>query len=257
MARFAAVVAALVACRSVAASPRPTRPDRSSSGSPRDRSMHRTSSRWPKRGSGRSASCSNGGPWSEPGAPTTGSQGIGWSGRLPRAEYGPFPFVWGSPNWVNAIRRASPGRHRGQRTGVAELPPGGRGALRARRQLLDQRLPRKVRAGREAAADPVVADLERAQSEQVLRPRANGPACDPKVRSAALALARRDQEPGPAGPDCARRHARLRGLDGLEVPRQPLPSARGEGRLRRRRPAPLCARPRLNSTSKRGRSGLS
>ena len=64
-----------------------------------------------------------------------------------------------------------------------------------------------------------------------------------KVRPAASDLPRRDQEPGSAGPDRARRNARLRGRDGLEVPRQPLRGARGQGRLRRRRPASLCAQP--------------
>ncbi len=47
---------------------------------------------------------------------------------------------------------------------VAKLPQGGGGALRTHRQLLDHRLPAAVRGERHAAADPVLADLERAQS---------------------------------------------------------------------------------------------
>ena len=81
----------------------------------------------------------------------------------------PVPFVWGSPPWVRRGPCASPGRQRVRRVGVAELPQGGGGALRTGRQLLGERLPPAVRGGRHAAADPVLADLERAQSEEVLR----------------------------------------------------------------------------------------
>ena len=66
----------------------------------------------------------------------------------------------------------------------------------------------------------------------------------PDVRPAAADLPRRDQEQGSAGPDRARRNARLRGPEGLGLPRPPLLGARDQERLRRRRPAPVRARPR-------------
>ena len=83
------------------------------------------------------------------------------------------PYLWGSPRWVADTPRA-PARQRVRRAGVAGLPPGGGGALRAGRQLLGPRLRAAVRRGRQAAADPVLADLERAQSREVLRAQAIG-----------------------------------------------------------------------------------
>ena len=66
--------------------------------------------------------------------------------------------------------RAAPARQRRRPDGVEGLPQGGRGALRARRQLLGRQVPPAVRGERHAAAGPVLADLERAQPEEVLHP---------------------------------------------------------------------------------------
>ena len=129
---------------------------------------------------------------------------------------------------------------------VAELPQGGGGALRTGRQLLDERLPPAVRRGRHAAADPVLADLERAQPGEVLRAEAIRRA----VRPAAQDLARRDQAKGSAGPDRPRGHARLRGHQRLGLPRRALFDARDQAKLRRRRPAPVRARPRTSSAGR-------
>ena len=90
-------------------------------------------------------------------------------GRLASRGIRAVPFVWGIPALGGRAPRDSPDRWTAGRAGVAELPQGGGGALRTGRQLLGQRLPPAVRSGRQAAADPVLADLERAQSEEVLR----------------------------------------------------------------------------------------
>ncbi len=126
--------------------------------------------------------------------------------------------------------------------GVAGVPQGGGGALRTRGQLLADRLPPAVRRERHAAADPVLADLERAQPEEVLRPAGVGPGVGLEVRPAASDLPRRNQEHEPERPGRARRKPRLsaqRGPAGLGLPRHPLRRARDQGRIRRRRPAPL------------------
>ena len=54
---------------------------------------------------------------------------------------------------------------------LGELPQGGGRPVRARRLLLEQRLPPAIRSARHPAADPLVAGVERAQSEEVLQPR--------------------------------------------------------------------------------------
>ena len=139
------------------------------------RSMLRTSSGWPTPGSGRTASCSNGGRCE----PSQGSFDWGPTDRLVGALASrgirPVPFVWGSPGvgghraaarppvdtaadeqaWRNFLKAA-----------VARYGPGGSYWANGYRQ--------RLRSGRHAAADPVLADLERAQSEEVLRPRGNG-----------------------------------------------------------------------------------
>ena len=91
--------------------------------------------------------------------------------------------------------------------GVAGVPEGGGGALRARRHLLGRRTTSSsYGADADAAPGPVVADLERAQPDEVLRPQALAR----PVRPAPRDLPRRDQEPGPERPDRPRRNARLR-----------------------------------------------
>ncbi len=143
--------------------------------------------------------------------------------------------------------RAASAQHQRRKARVAELPEGGRVALRARRHLLGQQVQAGLPGRRPGRADPVLAGLERAQPEEVLQPGNKGPAVRPEIRSAACHLQRRDQGQGSAGPGRPRRNAQLRGRDGLEIPAQPLRGGRGQGRLRRSCPAPLWVRPGSDS----------
>ena len=122
--------------------------------------------------------------------------------------------------------------------GVAELRQGRRRALRAERLLLDPRLQADLRDERRPAADRLVPDLERAEPEEVLHPLPGAEG----VRAAPPALQQRDQERRPEGQDRARRDARQRRRQGLDVPRRALQAGQGSQRgpvLRRRRAAPV------------------
>ena len=125
----------------------------------------------------------------------------------PRAESGPSRPSGETRIGCTARQLDSPARRAAGRAGVARLPQGAGGALRTGRQLLGHRLPPAVRGGRHPAADPVLADLERAQPEKYFAPYPS----PRQVRPAARDLPRRDHEQGSAGPDRARRNARLRG----------------------------------------------
>ena len=197
--------------------------------------MPRTARGWPPPGSGRPASCSSGGRWSRSGAPTTGANGTGSSAALPRRNpAGPVRLgvaAVGAPGPC-----APPGRQRGAekawqnflRAAVARYGPGG---------SYWATVPAGIRTGRHAAADPVLAGLERAQSEEVLHPgNTTGTAAQKYAQLLRSPTTR--SRPGSAGPDRPRRNARLRGRDGLGLP-QPLYGWPGSRRLRRRRPAPL------------------
>ena len=131
-------------------------------------------------------------------------------GRL--ASYGvrSMPFLWGSPRWVAGSPATPPLGSTADRqawknflkAAVARYGPGGSYWANGYRQQFG--------AERHAAADPFLADLERAQPGEVLR-------AEPiarQVRPAAADLQERDREPGSAGPDRAWRHARLRRIRG-------------------------------------------
>ena len=134
-------------------------------------------------------------------------------GQLASHGIRPLPFVWGSPTWVgNGTLGAAPDRQRRRPDGVAGLPEGGRGALRARRHLLGTRGEYDQEYGTSATPLPI-------QSWQIWnepnlkkffapgRRAADGP----EVRQAAGDLPRRDQGQGSAGHDRARRDARAYG----------------------------------------------
>ena len=161
-------------------------------------------------------------------------------GRLASHGVRSMPFLWGSPSWVAGSQATPPLESAADRqawrgflkAAVTRYGPGGSYWANGYRQQFG--------AERHAAADPVLADLERAQPGEVLR-------AEPiarQVRPAAADLPRRDQEPGSAGPDRARRHARLRESEVLGLPRRPLRHREREGQLRRRGPAPLRLRDR-------------
>ena len=101
--------------------------------------------------------------------------------------------------------------------------------------------------GRQAAADPVLADLERAQPEEVLHPRRH---VDQSAQKYARLLQISHDAIKSRDPKAEIVLAGMPGYgdaEGLGVPRHPLRGARVKERLRRRRPAPLRAQPRRAS----------
>ncbi len=99
----------------------------------------------------------------------------------------------GEPGLGPGLGLDAPDRRPGGRERVAEPPQGAGGALRANRQLLDHRVPAAMYgAERHPAADPVLADLERAESSEVLR----AGAIAGQVRPPGADLPRRDHAPG-------------------------------------------------------------
>ncbi len=209
----------------------------SSAPSKQPRSTNRTSrARMARRpGSGRTVSCSSGAGCSR----TKGSFEWGppdrFIGRLAHRGIRAAPAVWGNPAWV---------------AGSGSTPPiGGAVAENAWRAFLRALVQRygpggsywangyreRVRGGSEAAADPGLADLERAQPAEVLRA---GP-IGGQVRPAAPDLTPRDPRHRSAGPDRARRGVRQRGPDGMGLPQPALLGGRDQVLLRRRRPAPV------------------
>ena len=161
------------------------------------------------------------------------------------------PFVWGSPQWVgNGTPGQPPLDTSGRQAGVAELPQGGGGALRARRHLLGQQVQAGLPGRRHGRADPVLADLERAQSEEVLRARVQPSRRRPKSTLSCLRSPTTRSRPGirrprSCSPECPA--SRTGTSNGLGLPRHPLRGGRGQGRLRRRRPAPLRLQPGSDS----------
>ena len=162
------------------------------------------------------------------------------------------PFVWGSPSWVGngtvghppiATTAERQGWQNFLRAAVTRYGPNGTYWATKYRQDYPDRRP--------SGADPVMADLERAQPEEVLQPRINAPADGPEVRHAPVDLLRRDQGQGFAGPGRPGRNAEHPGhgrqLEGLGLPRRPLRGARVQGRFRRRRAASLRLQPRADS----------
>ena len=117
-------------------------------------------------------------------------------------SYGDRPAGW------QATRGSPPIDSAAHKQRLGELPQGGGRPLRARGLVLEQRLPPAIRGERHPDADPLMAGVERAQSEEVLQPRGLGLPDRPSVRAPAEDLPRRDQEPGPDGPDRPRRKSR-------------------------------------------------
>ena len=122
----------------------------------------------------RSASCSGGGRSSRPRARSTGPTGqFRRPARLARNPAAAVPLGIAD---LGRKRRPRPAaaQQRRRPDGVEGLPDAGRVALRPRRQLLGRRpYHQKYGASATAAAGPVVADLERAQPEEVLHPGAS------------------------------------------------------------------------------------
>ena len=119
-------------------------------------------------------------------------------GQLASHGIRPVPFVWGSPNWVGSGALAQPPLDSAAdqaawrdflQQAVARYGPGG--------SYWANTLPPAVRGERHAAADPVLADLERAQPEEVLHAGRNRQPVGPEVRPAAADLPRRDQSQDP------------------------------------------------------------
>ncbi len=79
------------------------------------------------------------------------------------------PGIVGESGLGVRLSRTPPAGRAPGLAGVANLPQDVGGALRPGRHLLGHPLPPTVRSARYPAADPVLADLERAQSEEVLR----------------------------------------------------------------------------------------
>ncbi len=137
---------------------------------------------------------------------------------------------------------AASARQRGPQARLGELPQGGRRPVWAWGLVLEQRLPPATRSERHPAADPLVAGVERAQSEEVLQPRGLRLPDRPPVRAPAEDLPRRDQEPGSDRPDRPRGKPGLsarRGPQGLGVPRPPVRTGRDQERIRRRCAPPV------------------
>ena len=88
---------------------------------------------------------------------------MGRGSRLARDQDGPVRV--GSPSWAGTGGVLRLPVQPDRAICVAGLPEGGGGPLRAGRQLLGERLPSAVRARGDAPADPLLADLERAQPE--------------------------------------------------------------------------------------------
>ena len=176
---------------------------------------------------------------SRAGAPSPGAAVDQSVGRLASHGIRPAPFVWGSPGWVAGSRATPPLESTADRRRMEELPQGGRGALRTGRQLLGQRLPPAVRSERHASADPVLADLERAQlwrssSRPTHRP-ASTPSCcgSPTPRSPA-----RTRRLGSCSPGWSPTRIGRPGTSSTTSTRR-----EREGQLRRRGPAPVRLRP--------------
>ena len=212
------------------------RPDRSSSASSRDSSTTRTSREWRQPGSGRSASSSAGGRWSRAGAPIAGADRTTSSaprlarnpavpvrvdvpavgGRQPR-ERPPIDSAQDMQAWRDFLKAA-----------VARYGPGGSYWTNGYRQ--------RVRRGRHAAADPVLADLERAQPEEVLRPGGIGRAVAP------------GSTPGCCGSPTTRSRARIR-RPGSSSPATPaIRPAAGRGPGTSSTPSTACPGSRATST---------
>ena len=144
-------------------------------------------------------------------------------GRLAAHGIRSVPFVWGIPSWVGRglappARAATADRQAWRnflKAAVARYGPGGSYWTNDYRQQFGP------------SATPLPIQSWQIWNEPNLKkffsPGATRPAIGPEVRHAAADLPRRDQEPGSAGPDRARRHARpSRGLEGLGLPRRPL-----------------------------------
>ena len=135
---------------------------------------------------------------------------------------GPWPrtaFARSRP--CGATRAGCPAPHPLPRSGAhwpssdGELPQGAGGPLPAGRDLLDHLLPQAVRGQREAVSDHLVADLERAEPEEVLRPLAHSPGKYATLLQISYpAIKSKD----PQARIVARRHARIRRRDRVDVP---------------------------------------
>ena len=163
-------------------------------------------------------------------------------GRLASRGIRSLPFVWMTPPWV-ATTPARPPLDQPQdiqewreflRAAAARYGPGGSYWTTGYRQ----------RYG--ANATPLPIQSWQIWNEPNLKkffdPEGSDQASAVEVRPAAADLPRRNQEHEPERPDRPRRKPRLsaqRGPAGLGLPRHPLRRARDQGRIRRRRPAPL------------------
>ena len=126
-------------------------------------------------------------------------------GSLAAVGIRPAPFVWGSPGWAGTGGLQRPPVSASSRSGLAGLPEGGGRPLRAGRAATGDHLSPAVRVRGHAAADHLVADLERAQPEGLLlrdpptsrRPRSTGSWCrSPTTRSSPRTRRRRSCSPG-------------------------------------------------------------
>ena len=171
-------------------------------------------------------------------------------GRLAISGIRTVPAVWGNPDWLPGSGSTPPiGGPAAEnawrnllRALVARYGPGG--------SLLDHRLPAAIRRGRQAAADPVLADLERAQPEEVLR----AERLARKVRASwCRSPTTRSKEQNPQA------RVVLAGVSGNGDMRawnflnERLRRARDQEQVRRRRPSPVLADPR--PTADRDREG--
>ena len=156
------------------------------------------------RKSGPTGSSSGGGRSSRARAPTAGIRRTRSSAPWPRTGSAPCPSCGGSPPGSPSSPGA-PDRHRGPRAGVDGLPQGSGGPLRARRALLVDPLPAAVRHRAPRPTDHVLADLERAEPEEVLRPDGNRRPARPEVRRAAQishdAITARTRAPRSSSPE--------------------------------------------------------
>ena len=112
----------------------------------------------------------------------------------------------GQPELASGLLLDPADRRGPGRAAVARLPQGAGRPLPVGRHLLDPLLPQAIRGQRDRASGAVVADLERAQPEEVLR----AVSLAGQVRAAAPDLLPGDQEQGPSRPGGPGRDARLR-----------------------------------------------
>ena len=224
--------------------PRPKRPERSTSASPREESSDAQDLQGMAAARVRTDRFMIQWRRVQPtqGPPSTGAQPDRIVGGLASHGIRPVPFVWGSPQWVRPGPSRPPVNSAFAQTAwqnflkaaVARYGPGGSYWANGYRQQYG------------ASATPLPIQSWQVWNEPNLKKYfdpGNDRAWDPEVRPAGEDLPRRDQEPGSASQDRPRRNARQRAAVGLGLPQRPVQDARVQEQLRRRRPAPLYGLP--------------